>query len=285
MDIHSAVIVDDVAADRQLAARVLQRAGWIVQTARNTVEGEAQIATLAQLPNAMRTVILTDLHMPRDPAHTGADRSTSAGARWALRLRAQMERSGLPRLPIVALTALTEHEILLTALAFGCDAVVPKPITPDLASRIQQALTEACAEDAEPVGADALLRLLRSRLADVLVGQPAQAPRLTEQEITKALLAYRRRGLVGLGGTVLAAFLAPHAASLVERGERTYAALVQHLDAIMQLGASASLTILQGELVHHCTPEEQCAEFGLSLSEYYRRRREAIAVLRDLLTH
>ena len=59
---------------------------------------------------------------------------------------------------------------------------------------------------------------------------------------------------------------------------------MRQLDEIMRLGAPESLAILQGELVNQASPAQQCAELGLSLSEYYRRRREATLVLLDLLT-
>jgi CheY-like chemotaxis protein len=282
MNPNIAIIVDDLAADRRLAARALERAGWTAHTARSSVEGDRLVAQLLCDGDAARIVIITDLHMPNDPPFSASDRRTVAGAQFALRLRARMERGELPRAPIIALTALTEREIHLTALAFGCDAVLPKPATPDLVARIEQALAQARTEDGDPVGAGALLRLLRCRLAESTIRQVV--PDLTEQDITKALLAYHRRGLVGLGESTLAAHLALRVAGLLQRGEQTYAMLVRHLDEIMQLGAPESLAILQGELVNHASPAEQCAELGLSLSEYYRRRREATLVLLDLLT-
>jgi hypothetical protein len=213
-----------------------------------------------------------------------------------------MERGELPRAPIVALTALTEREIYLTALAFGCDAVLSKPATPDLAMRIEQGLAQARDEDADAVGAGALLRLLRCRLADTIAPYAytptrgamggsgdatppfARATGLIEQDITRALLAYHRRGLVGLGESALAAHLTPESTGLLQRGERTYTLLTRHLDEIMRLGAPESIAILQGELLNQASPTEQAAELGLSLSEYYRRRRDATLVLLDMLT-
>jgi CheY-like chemotaxis protein len=220
--------------------------------------------------------------MPADPAHRSGDRTTAAGAQWALRLRAHMERGVLPRLPIVALTALTDHEIHLTALACGCDAVVPKPITTDLGQRIQHTLARMTADDADPVGAAALLGLLRHHLTDALA-RSQSTPQPAEHDITRTLLAYHRRGLVGLGESMLAAALSPHLHSIIARGEYTYEVLVDQLNASMRLGAFQSMAILQGELMHQTSPAEQSAALGLSLSEYYRRRREAIGVLLELL--
>ncbi len=89
---------------------------------------------------------------------------------------------------------------------------------------------------------------------------------------------------MGLGNSSLALALAPHHSSAVQRGEYTYLALHQHLDTIKQLGADESLTILQGELLNLSSPDEVRRGLGISRSEYYRRRNEAMAVLLDLLT-
>ena len=280
MNQRTVLLLDDVAADRQLAARVLHKHGWIVHGARTTVEADA---LLVQIAGSTHPLIVTDLHMPADPAHRNGDRAIVAGAQWALRVRAQMERGMLPRVPIVALTALTEHEIHLTALAFGCDAVVPKPITPALPDQIERALAQV-GDDGDVVGAAALLRLLRHQLAIALQPPPTCAP-ITEQDVTRALLAYHRRGLLGLGDSTLAAALAPHIASTLRRGEHTYAVLVDQLAAVMRLGVHESIAILQGALIEHTSPADQSAALGVSLSEYYRRRREAIAVLVQLLTN
>jgi CheY-like chemotaxis protein len=284
MDFRVAIINDDLAADRRLAARALRQAGLEVHTARNSVEGDALVERLLLGPGVKHVIVITDLHLPNDPAGAGLNGKGAAGVHWALRLRARMEHGTLPRVPLVALTALSEREIHMTALAFGCDAVVPKPATPDLVTRIRQALATAHAENVDAVGAQALLSLLRCRLAETFTPASASAPRLTEQHITRALLAYRRRGLVGLGESELASALLPQVGGLSERGERTYALLVHCLDAVKQLGAAESLTILRGELLDQFGVDQQCAELNISISEYYRRRREAIAVLLDLLT-
>ncbi len=101
--------------------------------------------------------------------------------------------------------------------------------------------------------------------------------------MTRALLAYHRRGLVGLGDSTLAAALAPHIGGTLRRGEHTYAVLADQLAAVMRLGAHESIAILQGELIEHTSPADQSAAHGISLSEYHRRR-EASGVLVELLT-
>lgn len=284
MDIKVVLINDDLAADRRLAVRALQQAGWETYTARNTVEGDRLAANLLSGCDASHMIIITDLHLPNDPASTASNGRIAAGAHWVLRLRAQMEHGALPRVPLVALTALSEREIHMTALAFGCDAVLSKPITPDLAVRIQQALQDAHAENTDVIGAQALLGLLRCRLSESFTQESISTASLTESHITKALLAYHRRGVVGLGESTLATVLFPRIRGLTDRGERTYMLLTRCLDEIKQLGAVESLSILQGELADQHSRDQQCAELNISISEYYRRRHEAIAVLLDLLT-
>jgi CheY-like chemotaxis protein len=283
MTLDHAIVVDDLAADRRLADRVLQYAGWTVAVARNSGESRDLIERAIKESVSECTVIITDLNMPNDPLTDRSTHQASAGSRFALRLRTQMEQGIIPRMPIVALTALTERDIHMTALAFGCDAVLTKPATRDLAQRIQAALVQAQQEDAEIVGAHALMHLLRCRLAEaVLPSAPGKAP-LSEQDITRALLAYHRQGVVGLGQSALAACLAPAAASVLQCGEIVYQQLIAYVDKIVRLGLHESVALLSGELRDHLTPAEQCATLGISLSEYYCRRRDAVAVLLELV--
>jgi CheY-like chemotaxis protein len=284
MEIQHAIVVDDLAADRRLAAACLRLAGWGVDLARDSVEAERLIAQIVDSGRAASSVIVTDLYMPADPAYRAGEQEEIAGARLALALRVRMERGDLPRMPIIALTAMAESEMLATALAFGCDAVLAKPATPDLAGLIQARVAQLHNEAADSSGAGALLALLRSRLALVLVTEtPAFAP-LTEHDITKALLAYQRRGVVGLGESTLGIMLAAQSSSASQRGAQIYAMLLQALGDIMHLGAHESAAILRGELVQQLSVAEQCATLGISRSEYYRRRHKAVAVLLELLT-
>ena len=285
MRFHTAIIIEDLAADRQLATLPLERAGWRVLPARNSAEGTTQIAATLEASEGDGMVIVTDLHLPNDPAAPPGGARRVAGAYLALQLRSRMSRGELPRVSIVALTALSEREIHMTALAFGCDAVLTKPATPDLAARIEQAVEAAQREDAEVVGADALLRLMRLHLADTISAlreEPAAV--LSEQDIKQALLAYRRQGLMGLGASVLAQTLFPDAFTPLHRGEQCYQRLLECLHEIRQLGAAESVALLQKELVEATSPGEVASELALSRSEYYRRRSEAISVLLDLLS-
>lgn len=103
------------------------------------------------------------------------------------------------------------------------------------------------------------------------------------QDITRALLAFHRQGLVGLGQSALGTWLVPGEPSLIRRGELVYERLLQYLGETINLGIHESVHLLVGELQHQLPPADQYQAEGLSLSEYYRRRREAISVLLDLL--
>lgn len=276
----TAIVVDDNGSDRKIAARVFQKRGWQVFTARHSVEAQSVLAsTLARVP-AETVVIITDLNMPSDPAHRLIQPS-SAGANLALQLRTQMEQGRLPRMPIIGLTSLTEREVHLTAIAFGCDAVLEKPATPDLCERIEAALARAQADESDPIGATAMLRLLRQRLIETAHLDFVQ---FTEHDLTKALLQYRRQGVVGLGQSKLALSLFPLIESPIKRGEQTHDTLMLHLNAIMQMDVIESLEVLHGELIDDLSPADQADRLAISLSEYYRRRREAIHVLFGVMT-
>lgn len=268
------LIIDDLAADRMLAHHCLTAAGWTTELARNS---SAAWAVLERWRRAGTSgLILTDLHMPHDSFH----RTTGTAGAWlALALREQMQRGTIPHLPIVALTALAEEDVHLTARAFGCDAVLIKPATPDLPQRIEEALARAA--DQTPAGTDAMLGLLRHTLAETLGGL---APRqITEQQLTRALLAYRRRGLVGLGESELAALLIPGESRPLRRGELALERMRAAIERALHLGLTDTATLLRGELLAEESPAVQSHTLGLSISEYYRRRREAIGTLLQLM--
>ena len=254
---NHALIIDDLAIDRQLAARALKRVGWTVQLARNSSEGFALLHTL-KATNA-DIVIITDLDMPADPL-AYINHAPLAGANFALHLRTRMEQGTLQRVPIVALTALNARETHLTARAFGCDVVLQKPATPDLDQRILQALTAQTADDV-PVGTEALFHLLHIHLVQAQ-NAAVPAPHLTTQDITKGLLAHHRHGLVGLGSSTLATILASQLPTAPERGSYVYALLVERLHAVMQLDVLSSLSLLHGELVEVLSPQQQALKLA-----------------------
>jgi hypothetical protein len=194
----------------------------------------------------------------------------------------------LPRAPIIGLTSLLEPEIRTAALAFGCDAVLEKDPPLSLAARITAALQEA-RSTAGLDGLDAMLQLARPeesrRMKGRALAKPPAQPRLTDADITAAMLAYRRYGVIGLGESVLALALVPQAVSVLRRGEAAYMQLMGGLSELAYLGAGEAATILRMELECEATPRQRALERALSRAQYYRHRQRAVGQLRDLLAH
>ncbi|ABX03808.1 MAG TPA: response regulator [Herpetosiphon sp.] len=270
------IIVDDLAVDRQLAARYLQAAGYQTSMARSSKQAIEQLQQALAIYQPSQILLLVDLNMPNDPALQQVVASSLAGANLALQLQIQIANGSLPPLAIVALTALSASEVHQTAIAFGCDAVLEKPATPDLAQRIEQALATSAQQS--PIGSQALLNILRLRLL-----APTPSPPLNEEDLTKALLQLHRQGLVGLGTSHLAKYLFPQIANDYQRGLQTQAKIANVIREAMQLNVLETLAILEGEFVQLHAPQTQAQQLHLSKSEYYRRRKEAIAQLYHIL--
>jgi CheY-like chemotaxis protein len=277
MLLTTAVLVDDRPETLGILARVLERAGWQTHAALGSLEGEALAARILAGPDAAQTVILTDLHMPGD--RYAAQSPWAAGAYLALRLRARMAWGALPRAPIVAITSLLAPELRYAALVAGCDAVLEKNPPLQLAARVTAVLEQSYHPES-PSGFDEMLRLARSTPSEA----PSSLP-ITIADVTAALLAYRRSGVVGLGASALARALAPQAGSVVQRGEAAYAQIRGGLAALAALGAGEAAAILRTELEREAAPDERALERAFSRAQYYRHRRHAVRQLRDLLAH
>jgi PAS domain S-box-containing protein len=105
------LLVDDHATNRQVIQRQLALAGYASETADDGVEG------LARWRSGRYALLLSDVHMPR-----------MDGYQLAQAIREEEARRGLPRTPIVALTASAlkgEAERCLTA---GMDDYMAKPV-------------------------------------------------------------------------------------------------------------------------------------------------------------
>ena len=105
------LLVDDHATNRQVIQRQLALAGYASETADDGVEG------LERWRSGRFALLLSDVHMPR-----------MDGYQLARAIREQEARSGMPRTPIVALTASAlkgEAERCLTA---GMDDYMAKPV-------------------------------------------------------------------------------------------------------------------------------------------------------------
>ncbi|MCF8483534.1 MAG: response regulator [Rhodospirillum sp.] len=109
---HRVLLVEDNETNLLLIATVLRRAGHVVDTARNGVEGVAQVEASAMAPYDL---VLMDMQMP-----------LMDGAEATRRIRAMGEPFG--SLPIVALTADVGLEDRDRYLASGLTDLLTKPV-------------------------------------------------------------------------------------------------------------------------------------------------------------
>jgi CheY-like chemotaxis protein len=277
MQFTTAIVVDDKATHRHLTARVLQQAGWSVHLAHDGVSGARLAKAMLMRESAEQTLILTDLHMPwsNDP------HDTLAGTHLALYLRTSMDRGELPQAPIIALTVILDDHVQLRARACGCDAVLGKPATCDLPERIAAALGQSSVNHHTAEQA-LIITMLRAELAAALLPVEPTCPTLTIADLNAALLAYRRRGGIGLGESRLAHLLAPDIAETLARGEAIEAMLRRHLECLARQHASA-VGLLQAEMELDEHADDQHP--AISKSTYYRLRGSAITLLREALAH
>jgi CheY-like chemotaxis protein len=131
------LLVEDNEMNRDLARRVLAKRGHDVTVA---VDGEQAVALHAAQPDAF-DVVLMDLHMPRLDGY-----DASAAIRRA-------EASGDRHVPILAMTAHTEHEVIARVLAAGMDGHIGKPI--DVPAMLAALARVAADGAAGPAGQDA----------------------------------------------------------------------------------------------------------------------------------
>ena len=115
------LVVEDDPANRQLAIRILEREGFLVEHAES---GPRALETAEAMP---LDLVLMDLSMP------GMD-----GFETTRRLR---QLAGHASTPVIALTAHALSEDSQKAIAAGCDAVLVKPYRPaELIGAVAQVL-------------------------------------------------------------------------------------------------------------------------------------------------
>ena len=279
MKLHTAIVVDDMESHREGTARLLRRSGWAAYTAHNGASGAALSQQVLTTHPPEQVVVITDLYMP----WSESPHDDLTGTHLALWLRVHMDSATLPRVPIIALTALSDPATLFQARAFGCDAVLEKPATLDLPARIYAALESPFLDpDNQPAQITAVLRAaLVTKLPALNTSAQGQttSSRLSSADLHAALLAYRRHGPVGLGESRLARYLVPEIPEMLRRGEATAALLREQLELLVQRG-EPSAHILLAEL---CEAEGQVRQLAISKSTYYRQRQIAGAQLLALL--
>jgi signal transduction histidine kinase len=106
------LVVEDNEVNRMIACEMLRAMGA------RPIEAADGAAALAQLEREPVDVVLMDVQMPVMDGYAATQK-----------IREREARLGLPRLPIVALTANAYDEDAAYALAIGMDAHLPKPYT------------------------------------------------------------------------------------------------------------------------------------------------------------
>ncbi|MBS0211874.1 MAG: response regulator [Proteobacteria bacterium] len=116
------LLVDDHPTNRLVVSRQLALAGYACETAEDGVDA------LTQWRSGRFALVLSDIHMPR------MDGYQLAGA-----IRGEEAQRGLPRTPVIALTAAALKGDAERCLAAGMDDYLSKPVTiPQLAACLQR---------------------------------------------------------------------------------------------------------------------------------------------------
>ncbi len=134
------LLVDDHPTNRMVIARQLALAGYASEAAEDGEQG------LERWRSGRHALVLSDIHMPR-----------MDGYALAGRIRAEEQQRGLPRTPIIALTASALKGEAERCLAAGMDDYLAKPVAVAvLATTLQRWLPHtAPADGAEDVTVDA----------------------------------------------------------------------------------------------------------------------------------
>ncbi len=121
----TALVVDDSKLTRKMVAGTLQQAGFLVTTAEDGMEAKG---LLENEQTALPDVVVTDLEMP---------------VMDGLRLTHFVKQNQRTReLPVIILSASTEHEHRVLGRGFGVDAFLSKPFSEEkLLVTVQQVLT------------------------------------------------------------------------------------------------------------------------------------------------
>jgi len=155
------LVVDDVEDNRAVLCRRLQRRGFV------TVEADGGTAALARLEAESFDLVLLDVMMPDV---TGLDV-----------LAEVRTKHSAEDLPIIMVTAMSQSEDVVRALALGANDYVTKPIDfPVALARIQTQLNRKRAEDSLRATNSTLERSITERAAELLA-----ANRLLEGEIQR----------------------------------------------------------------------------------------------------
>jgi len=161
--------VDDDQSMRELVSRMLERAGYRVETAADGAEG------LARIRAAAPDVVVCDVQMP-----------VMDGFQLLDRVRAEAATAALP---FVLLTALTDRDSVRRGMRFGADDFLSKPVRAEelieavgVALDRRRRLTALVASNALP-GEGELRRRYEAKLEGDEPSAPGLAAHLTETEL------------------------------------------------------------------------------------------------------
>jgi CheY-like chemotaxis protein len=232
------LLVEDVIASRIVTARLLRRAGHMVDT---VASGEEAIAAVSRKPY---DAVLMDVHLPG-----------MSGIDAARQIRMLPLAAGA--VPIIALTATTSADDMVHCRAAGMNGLVTKPATlmavlgaigrhawPGHAVLESEptAARPPAGEPAVPVLAAARLDELRRHLAPAILGKLVEDGLLDLQQRLPALRD-------ALGGGDTAAILAVAHAMAGVAGGYAMAALEMRLRAVMEAArrqnAAAAVTLAE----------------------------------------
>ncbi len=130
------LLVDDHPTNRQVIQRQLALAGYASETAEDGMEG------LDRWRSGRYALLLSDVHMPR-----------MDGYQLARTIRDEEARRGIPRTPIVALTASALKGEAERCLAAGMDDYMAKPVSiPTMGACLQRWLPHTAAS--QPISAE-----------------------------------------------------------------------------------------------------------------------------------
>ena len=153
------LLVDDHATNRQVIQRQLALAGYASETADDGVEG------LQRWRSGRYALLLSDVHMPR-----------MDGYQLARAIREEEARRGLPRIPIVALTASALKGEAERCLDAGMDDYMAKPVgVPTLGACLQRWLPHTAARQPLPT---ALAESIQAATNAQVVAMEAGLPQL-----------------------------------------------------------------------------------------------------------
>ncbi|MFN7183061.1 MAG: ATP-binding protein [Thermomonas haemolytica] len=165
------LLVDDHATNRQVIQRQLALAGYASETAEDGLEG------LERWRSGRYALLLTDVHMPR-----------MDGYQLARTLREEEERRGLPRTPMVALTASALKGEAERCLAAGMDDYLAKPVgIAALGACLQRWLPHTASGAGMDEEEGHRIQAANNARAEAAAGDPGQEPQVLDAAVLEAL--------------------------------------------------------------------------------------------------